>query len=134
MRMVDELFELAAPKDLDPYVFESAVMVGLRHFKKAKDAAGCRRLIAMSEELKPTDARCLYNLACYHAVTAAVLRTDKKSAAAAREADAEADTAMTWLKQAVAAGFKNVTHMRNDEDLDNLRGRQDFQKLIAGLE
>jgi serine/threonine protein kinase len=135
MRMVDALFQLATPKDLEPYVFESAASVGLGHLKKAKDVAGYRRFIAMWEELKPTDARRLYNLACYHAVTAALIRADKQSAAAAaREADAEADRAMTWLKQAVAAGYKDAEHMRKDEDLDILRGRQDFQKLLAGLE
>ena len=41
------------------------------------------------------------------------------------------------LKRAVAAGFKSAAHLnhiKTDTDLDALRGRDDFKKLIAGLE
>jgi hypothetical protein len=41
---------------------------------------------------------------------------------------------MAWLKQAVAAGYKDAPKMKTDTDLDPLRGRQDFKKLIAELE
>ena len=41
---------------------------------------------------------------------------------------------MAWLKQAVAAGYKNVEHMRKDKDLDALRDRDDFRQLLAELE
>jgi hypothetical protein len=41
---------------------------------------------------------------------------------------------MAWLKQAVAAGYRDATHMRKDNDLESLRGRDDFNKLIAELE
>jgi hypothetical protein len=39
-----------------------------------------------------------------------------------------------WLKKAVAAGFKDVEQIRTDKDLDALRQREDFKKLIAELE
>ncbi len=42
--------------------------------------------------------------------------------------------AIDWLKQAVAAGYKDVEHMKKDTDLDPLREREDFKKLIAELE
>ena len=41
---------------------------------------------------------------------------------------------MELLKQAVAKGYKNVAHMKQDRDLDPLRDRQDFKKLLAELE
>jgi hypothetical protein len=41
---------------------------------------------------------------------------------------------MAWLKQAIAAGFKNAAHMKEDKDLDALRGRDDYKKLVAALE
>ena len=41
---------------------------------------------------------------------------------------------MELLKQAVAAGFKDVGVWKADTDLDSLRGRGDFKKLIAELE
>jgi hypothetical protein len=46
----------------------------------------------------------------------------------------EADKAMVWLHKAVAAGWTNAAHMRKDTDLDFLRDREDFQKLLADLE
>ena len=37
------------------------------------------------------------------------------------------------LRQAVAAGYRNAAHMKNDPDLDALRDREDFKRLIASL-
>jgi tetratricopeptide (TPR) repeat protein len=45
-----------------------------------------------------------------------------------------ADQAMDRLRQAVKAGWKDAAHMKKDTDLDPLRGREDFQKLLAELE
>ncbi len=40
---------------------------------------------------------------------------------------------MTWLKQAIAAGYNNVELITKDSDLDALRDRADFQKLLLDL-
>jgi hypothetical protein len=108
--------------------------IRLPHYAKAKDAAGCRALAEMLEKLKPTDGLTLYNIACMRAVTAALLRETDNSHAAAQNSAAEAELAMGWLKQALAAGFKDIQLLRTDKDLDALRDREDFQKLLAGLE
>jgi hypothetical protein len=42
--------------------------------------------------------------------------------------------AVELLRQAVGKGFKNTAHMKRDTDLDALRGREDFKKLLADLE
>jgi eukaryotic-like serine/threonine-protein kinase len=65
----------------------------------------------------------IYNIACTHALMI------PKSPDGAKEAD----LAMTWLKQAVAAGFKNAAQIEKDTDLDALRSRPDFQELLAKL-
>jgi serine/threonine protein kinase/tetratricopeptide (TPR) repeat protein len=44
------------------------------------------------------------------------------------------DAAMGLLRDAVSKGYKDVAHMKKDTDLDPLRQREDFQKLIAELE
>ncbi len=44
------------------------------------------------------------------------------------------DRAMELLRQAVKAGWKDAAHMKQDTDLDPLRDRADFQKLLADLE
>jgi hypothetical protein len=44
------------------------------------------------------------------------------------------DVAMKLLRDAVSKGHKDVAHVKNDTDLDPLRQRDDFQKLVAELE
>jgi hypothetical protein len=44
------------------------------------------------------------------------------------------DAAMKLLGDAVSKGYKDAAHMKKDTDLDPLRQRPDFQKLIAELE
>ena len=43
------------------------------------------------------------------------------------------DQAMAMLRTAVAKGFKDAAHMKKDKDLDALREREDFKKLLAEL-
>jgi serine/threonine protein kinase/tetratricopeptide (TPR) repeat protein len=130
--MVEEVVERAVRLKVQPD------LIGLlnrqrTYFQQANDVAGCRRTAELWEKLRRTDARSLYNAACYRAVTAAVLRAKDKSPAAAQEARIEADRAMTWLRQAIAAGYNNVALMKTDSDLDALRDRADFQELLAEL-
>ena len=40
---------------------------------------------------------------------------------------------MDWLHKAVNAGYKDAAHMKKDNDLDTLRDREDFKKLMAEL-
>jgi serine/threonine protein kinase len=100
----------------------------------AEAAAIARQVPALWEKAHRTDASSLYSAACYRAVAAGTLRAADKSPAAAKEADVEADRAMAWLKQAVSAGYKNAAQMKKDHDLDALRARDDFKRLVAGLE
>jgi serine/threonine protein kinase len=110
-------------------------MAGLRlhDYAKTGDVAGCRAMVEMCEKLKPTDPASCYDAACFRAVTAAVIRAGGKPSAAT-QADAEADRALAWLKQAVASGYKEAAHMKEDKDLDALRDRADFRKLLSDLE
>ena len=41
---------------------------------------------------------------------------------------------MDLLNHAVKAGYKDAAHMKKDTDLDPLRDREDFKKLMAELE
>ncbi len=95
---------------------------------KAHDVEACEATVQMWEKLNRTDAIGLYNAACYRAVCAAVMRDKKED-----RAGEQADRAMAWLKKAVAAGYKDVEHMKRDQDLDALRDRDDFKKLFGEL-
>src|SRR5262249_34345387 len=102
-------------------------------FARAKDVAGCRATTEMCEKLNPTDPNSLYSTACYHAITATVLQAKTEVPDAASQATAEADLAMAWLQKAIAAGYQDATNIQTDKDLDTLRDRVDFQKLLADL-
>jgi tetratricopeptide (TPR) repeat protein/tRNA A-37 threonylcarbamoyl transferase component Bud32 len=128
--IIDDCLRRAETKVVDPRWVASVLDLRLRAFARQKDAAGCRQTAQLREKLNRTDADSLYQAACFRAVTAGLLR------AAARTADAEADRAMSWLAKAVAAGYhtpQNLAHMIRDPDLDALRGRADFRRLLAEL-
>ena len=80
-----------------------------------------------------TDATSLYNAACHRALTAA-LEAKSSDQTISRLAKEDADLAISWLNKAVAAGWKDAAHVKSDPDLDCLRGREDFIKLLADLE
>lgn len=78
-----------------------------------------------AEELlkaKNLAAATLYDLARVHALCAAA---SKKEEPAAR--------AVELLRQAVAEGYKDVARLKKDSDLDSLRPRDDFRKLLEEL-
>ncbi len=66
-----------------------------------------------------------YNFACVYALASGKI-ADKKQE--------YADRAMELLHQAVKAGWKDAAHMAKDTDLDPLREREDFKKLLAELD
>ncbi|MGH7176275.1 MAG: tetratricopeptide repeat protein, partial [Tepidisphaeraceae bacterium] len=128
---IDDCIQRSAGKTVDPRVVPWLMDLRLRVFQKKNDAAGCRDTARRWENLNRTDAENLYTAACMRAVTDAVIRAGDKSQDAARQADAESDQAMIWLKQALAAGYDKFDHMRKDKDLDALRERDDFERLLA---
>jgi eukaryotic-like serine/threonine-protein kinase len=65
-----------------------------------------------------------YDFACIFAI-ASGKNADKKLE--------YADRAMDLLRNAVNAGYNNATHTAHDTDLDAIRGREDFKKLIGEL-
>ncbi len=66
-----------------------------------------------------------YDFVCVYAVASGKI-ADKKTE--------YADRAMESLQTAVKAGYKNAAHMKTDTDLDPLRGRDDFRKILTDLE
>ena len=43
-------------------------------------------------------------------------------------------TAVAMLREAVANGFEDAAQLKKDKNLDPLRGREDFQKLLRAIE
>jgi hypothetical protein len=98
-------------------------------------------------ELAPGDAGRLYGAACGYSLCVRVLDTPPTGgvfpAAAAKADDLTAaeradrgkyvGLALTTLKAAVAAGYKNVDQMKQDTDLIPLRGLPEFEALLKSL-
>jgi serine/threonine protein kinase/tetratricopeptide (TPR) repeat protein len=131
MPLIDECVKHAAGRDLRPGFNANMLNLRLRYFQKAKDSAGCRATAEVWERLGRTDAESLYNAACMRAVTAAVIRAVDKSEGTRNAAAAEADRAMAWLKRAITVGYKDVGHIKQDNDLNALREREDFKMLVS---
>jgi tetratricopeptide (TPR) repeat protein len=72
----------------------------------------------------PDTLASMYNLACCQALLVPYSPDKEK----------QARLAMECLKKAIAAGFNDISLMKKDSDLDALRDREDFKKLLAELE
>ena len=72
-------------------------------------------------------------MACWTARLAALVRSTDRTPAGAKQADADADRAMDWLRKSVTAGYRDLADMDRDPDLNSLRGRKEFQELLASL-
>ena len=77
-----------------------------------------------------------YDAGCALALCIPVVEKDDPLNAEKRQAAVQfyGDQAMAMLRDAVAKGFKDAEHMKKDKDLDPLREREDFQKLLAEVE
>ena len=129
--LLDECYARAAthgqmPKWYDPQVLRFR----MQHFRQTGDPNGCRATAEMWEKRNPADADALYLAGRYRAVASGVYTKANQPI----EATADANRAVTWLTKAIAAGYKNASQLRVDADYDPLRGRDDFQKRLRGLE
>jgi serine/threonine protein kinase len=82
----------------------------------------------------PADA---YDAACFlsQCILIFMVKHDKLDDKQRKEAaQFYGDAAMKLLREAVGKGYKDVPLMKKDTDLDPLRQREDFKKLVAELE
>jgi serine/threonine protein kinase/tetratricopeptide (TPR) repeat protein len=77
-----------------------------------------------------------YNAACALALCVPIIQKNQQATKEARDKQVAfyGDEAMQMLQDAVAKGFKNAAHMKQDPDLRALGERNDFKKLLANLE
>jgi tetratricopeptide (TPR) repeat protein len=78
----------------------------------------------------------IYNVACLFARCIPSVEKDAKISEEDRTKlkAVYSDRAMIYLKQAVSKGYNFIEKLRTDPDLDSLRGRDDFKKVVADLE
>jgi tetratricopeptide (TPR) repeat protein len=78
----------------------------------------------------------LYDLACAFSQASAAAERDNKPPPEerARLKARYANRAMEFLQRAVTEGYRYPEMLRTDPDVESLRPREDFQKLLANLE
>jgi tetratricopeptide (TPR) repeat protein len=78
----------------------------------------------------------IYNAACIFSRCVPLAGRDSRLAESERKekAQAYADRALATLRQAVQNGYQDIANMKSDTDLDPLRVRPEFQKLLKDLE
>jgi tetratricopeptide (TPR) repeat protein len=96
------------------------------------------RATSVAEELAAqtgASTNLIYDAACVFALSVPAAAKDAGLTPAERTKLAEqyATRAVSLLRQAMRAGYKDVEHMKKNADLDPLRSRDDFQKLIAEM-
>ena len=75
-------------------------------------------------KLKGWDRAALYNFACIYSVAGTKKKTNQEQ---------YAQRAVALLRRAIQAGYKDIPHIQSDNDLDGLRDREDFKKLMSEL-
>jgi serine/threonine-protein kinase len=109
--------------------------LGRAQQRAARDAAAVatlRQAIALRGELPTLSLEARYDLACDQALLA-TLAKGKASGLTAAEGQAAADISLETLRQAVASGYANLARLRTDTDLDVLRSRPEFEKLLKDI-
>jgi tetratricopeptide (TPR) repeat protein len=79
-------------------------------------------------ESKSAGTKDLYNAACVYALSVRLAADD------VTRSQAYAEHAVALLHRAIAKGYKNLGQLKKDADLNALRSREDFQRLLRELE
>jgi tetratricopeptide (TPR) repeat protein len=101
--------------------------------RPAEAVSHFRQSISVMRGLKSPSPTDLYDLACVQSLLAGIAQDPRSGLTAVERRAAIADT-MATLHEAVAAGWRNPTALRDDPDLAPLRSRPEFQLLIMDLE
>jgi len=116
---------------LPAQVMVAASLLELGH--PAEAAALAREAAEQWEKQMGPGAISLYNAGRIRAITSRAAAAAAETGEDKKRASAEADRAMDWLKQAVAAGWNDAAKLQTDHELDSLRDREDFERLLGEL-
>jgi serine/threonine protein kinase/predicted Zn-dependent protease len=104
---------------------------------KRQDARrSLQEMRTLMENLPQPHDEDLYKLACVRAQLSRLAGSGQAPLTAPEQAERRQylDQAMDALRKAIAAGYRNLAELQEDTNLDPLRDRADFQKLVAGLQ
>jgi serine/threonine protein kinase len=131
--LIDAVLAKAELPGVETQLMPNTIRLRCLCCQKLGDAKGCRAAAEMLEKRNATDATSLYKAASCRALVAE-LQAKAKAPEAARLTEEDAEKAMAWLIKAVAAGWTDAAQLKTDTDLEFLRDRKDFKKLVGELE
>lgn len=109
------VFSREAPSAQERAEFAGYMKEGHR-FLKGKQYARSIEAYRKAVKIIPGQAPAWYNMACAHALSG------------------QKEKALEALAQAVEKGFADPDHIKNDKDLDSLRGDPEFEKILKRAE
>lgn len=96
------------PDDARAHIFYASFLQRKGQIEEAK------KKMSRAIELSPTDVNMKYNAACFFALIN------------------EVDESISFLKQALGAGFGNYEYIKHDPDLDNIRTNPNYVEMMKG--
>jgi hypothetical protein len=132
--LADPNYALAQPGDLARSLLLLRCQVLARRARHVEAAATAAKI----RELAGKDGATLYDAARAYAFCAAGVgagkRLDQFTTQEKARQDGYARRAVQVLEEAVKNGYRNLANIKKDQDLNPLRSREDFKKLLMGLE
>jgi tetratricopeptide (TPR) repeat protein len=102
--------------------------------RRGEATTAYERALESYESLASKNASVIYNMACAHACLASLLAGEPGPSPSRRALAARhLDQAMASLRQAAEAGYRDRRSIAEDHDLDPLRSRPDFRRLMMDL-
>ena len=95
-------------------------------------SAAWRRALSLYDGLKSPSGEQTFFRSCCHAGLSG-LAARPGSGVSAEESPAESDRAMSWVRRAIAIGYRNPDAYRTEDGLAPLRSRDDFKLLMMDL-
>ena len=116
----------------DAKVLPRLLLLRATEMLKRGDLASAVQAADKLRELDPKNKDSLYDVACLYAQCAAFVTKDKPAPTAAEQDQQKKylDLALACLKDAISAGWDDFDHMRQDGDLQPLRGLPEFETLF----
>ena len=132
LRIADESLKAAAGREGDPAVAAPVLRLRVIACDLRKDAAGYRVALARWEEsLKSPGPVDLYNRACWNTRLSVLVRAADPSPAGTKQAEADADRAVEYLRNALAAGYRGLARYREGPGPRHAAGAGGLQ-AVAG--
>ena len=122
----------AALHNIDAEYIPQLLRIRVAALAKSENLAELAQAGAQLRELAPRTNGNLYNAACAYGLCATQIGKGKQGLTEVEQAEQRSylELALTCLKHAVAAGYNDFDHMKQDTDLTPLRDLPEFEALF----